>query len=291
MTIQQAKINGIKTLKASPSPELDCDCLLQFVTKKNKTFLLFHRDTELTPSQITLFQDSLKQRETGLPIAYITGEKEFFGRNFYVNPDVLIPKPDTETLIEEAISILEKLHENNNKTIKIADICTGSGCIAITIALEALERNIPIEITATDISEKALTVAKKNCENLLAENKNVISFFQGDLFCDINENFDLILTNPPYIPSNEVDELLKDGRNEPRLALDGDEQGSFDGLGIIRRLIPQIKAHLVQNGCFIMETGEYNAEEAAKACEMQGLNKIHILKDLSNQLRDVIGYK
>lgn len=291
MTIQQAKINGIKALKASPSPELDCNCLLQFVTKKNKTFLLFHRDIELTASEEALFQDSLEKRITGLPIAYITGEKEFFGRTFHVTPDVLIPKPDTETLIEEALPIIVKLHENNNRTIKIADICTGSACIAITIALEALERNIPIEITATDISEKALAVAKMNCENLLAENKNIISFFHGDLFCNINEKFDLILTNPPYIPSKDVDELLKDGRNEPRLALDGDEKGSFDGLGIIRRLIPQIKNHLTQTGAFIMETGEYNAEAAAKECELQGLNKIHIVKDLSNQLRDIIGYK
>ena len=151
MTIQQAKLYGKNELSLSPTPVLDTEVILQHVTGFDKTRLLLNRDSELSEGQKSTFTKAIKKRKTGLPVAYITNEKEFFGRNFYVDESVLIPKPDTETLIENALEIAEKIEKSKtfgSEDFMICDLCSGSGCIGITFLKE-------IETRAPELHKKA----------------------------------------------------------------------------------------------------------------------------------------
>jgi release factor glutamine methyltransferase len=288
----------------STSPVLDVDCILCFVLQKNKTYLLLNQNEELNSQCELNFANAIFLRRTGLPVAYITGHKEFFGYDFIVSPDVLIPKPDTEILVEKAIDyIKEKVFANPNKILTICDMCTGSGCIGLSVLKNLIEENlipqnrIP-KFVLVDISSKALEIAIKNYENLIPkEYSQRVQFVQSNLFSNVTGTFDVILTNPPYIPATLVTDLLKDGRNEPTLALNGDitETGdasnSDDGLEIIRRLVPQAFEKLIYNGILLMETGEYNAEDTSELEKSIGFRNICIHKDLSGQLRVVEGIK
>lgn len=299
------------------TPQLDADLILCHVLGVSRTWLFLHNDDVLTPEQETAFDLALKKRLGGLPVAYITGEKEFYGRTFFVTQDVLIPKPDTELLVEKAVAYAKvalsagRVCEadvgseagrgaNSGRQFWFADICTGSGCIAISVLAElAGDVFAHIHADATDISAAALAVARKNAESLLGgAASGVIQFFQGDLCAPLNHaKYDMVLSNPPYVPAAVTDELLKDGRGEPRLALDGDTDsaladelaetcaGTGDGLAIIRRLIPQVKEILLPGGVFFMETGEYNAEKAAEYLSKCGFTDIVIHRDLAGQLR------
>ena len=214
-------------------------CFLQSVLKCTKTYLFSHDDYILTEKEKSEIFKMFEKRKTGLPVAYITGHKEFYNLDFYVNPHVLIPKPDTELLVEKA---LEYIKENN--FTNILDLCTGSGCIAVSV-LKNL--NNKIIMTASDISENALKVAQINSRQLLTEEENKrIRFIHADLFTPLSEsvffseNYDMIISNPPYVPKDITSQLLLDGRNEPRLALDGDYKcNTSDGTGLIAKLIPE----------------------------------------------------
>ncbi|MBQ4379564.1 MAG: peptide chain release factor N(5)-glutamine methyltransferase [Treponema sp.] len=306
MTIQNAKNYGKASLTSSPTPVLDTDVLLQFITGLDKTHLLLNRDTELNESQEKLFLAAIDKRKTGLPVAYITGHKEFFGLDFYVTPAVLIPKPDTELLVELSLDALEdKFRAHTNAVPTVCDMCTGSGCVGLSIA-KSIPAGKSIALTMADISEAALEVARKNASRLFdSENQDKnrqnlnssFSFQISNLFANISKSFDLIATNPPYVPHSESIELLKDGRNEPLLALDGDVNengeacGTDDGLSLIRRLVPQCYEHLNPNGVLIMETGEYNAEETAELFKAAGFRKVSIEYDLNEMMRDVTGIR
>ena len=305
MTIFQFKQQSIKQLSASSnnsvtlSPALDVEILLSHFLRKTKTQLLMDSKQELEPNDLEKLNTAIEKRLTGLPIAYITGEKEFYGYTFHVTPDVLIPKPDTEILVEEAVNqILEKMDAHPNSVLTICDMCTGSGCIAIAV-FRALADGYKIPVwdlpnfTLVDISDKALKIARENAELLLSEEEQEkFHFVRSNLFQEIPFKYDLILTNPPYIPHKMVDELLLDGRCEPRLALDGDvtisgdPSSENDGLEIISNLIPQAKDHLAPFGSILMETGEYNAKQAAEMGEGNGFQS-EIIKDLEGQLRVV----
>lgn len=300
MTIQQFKQSAIKSLSSSPSASLDVEVLLEFALNLSKTQILLKRDEEIPEEKLAWLNDAISMRKTGLPIAYITNQKEFYGYDFFVSPSVLIPKPDTEILVEKAIDIIiEKMEARENSILTICDMCTGSGCIGISVLKNLIENyKIPFEklpkFTLVDISQNALEIAKKNCDILIPDfAKSRIRFVLSNLFECVPFSFDVILSNPPYVPNFMVNELLRDGRNEPRLALDGDvtENGeksqSDDGLSLIRRLIPQAKAHLSPLGSIIMETGEYNAEQSQKIAKSYGL-KAELYKDLENQLRGII---
>jgi release factor glutamine methyltransferase len=298
MTIQQAKIHGKNELTSSPTPELDVAVLLQHITGFDKTHLLLNRDYELNAGQEGEFLSAIERRKTGFPVAYITGHKEFFGLDFYVTSDVLIPKPDTELLVELALDALEdKFRAKPDMIPTVCDMCTGSGCVGLSIAKNIkMSNEKSLAITLVDISEKALAVAKKNAERLISE-KDSVHFVQSNLFENIPRTFDLIVTNPPYVPHSESVELLKDGRSEPLLALDGDvdEYGEYDftddGLSLIRRLVPQCYEHLNRNGVLIMETGEYNAEETAELFKQAGFRNVRIEYDMNEMMRDVVGVK
>lgn len=311
MTLQELKSKIIEKLsKTSPSPKLDAEVLLSHCLGFSKTELLLKRDYEVPADKEAWLRDATARRATGLPIAYITGHKEFYGYDFIVSPDVLIPKPDTEILVERAVDvILSMMDARGENLLTVCDMCTGSGCIAIAVAKTLLEdeRVAPDQLpkfTLADISEPALDIARRNAAVLLADHCSLVlsrfNFVRTNLFDAISEaiKYDVILSNPPYIPHTMVDELLRDGRSEPRLALDGDitlqgdrafaDDGRTkdDGLEIIRNLIPQAQAHLAPRGTVLMETGEYNAEAAAALAAAAGFNtEIH--RDLEGQLRVV----
>ena len=300
MEIREFKSWAKKHLSSSPSAALDVSVLLEFFLGKDKTWILLHEKDELTAEQFSKLSGAVAARKTGLPVAYITGRKEFYGYDFFVTPDVLIPKPDTEILVESALTeILQKIQGEKNGISSICDICTGSGCVGLSVIKSLSERNeissakVP-ELTLSDISSAALLIAEKNAKNLLSKELfQKINFVESDLFSAIPKRFDMILSNPPYIPSKMVDELLKDGRSEPRLALDGDayEEPSNDGLSIIRRLVPQCMEHLNEGGILILEAGEYNALETKAIFEKSGFSHVKIIKDLEDQERDVYGEK
>ena len=301
MEIREFKSWAKKHLSSSPSAALDASVLLEFFLGKDKTWILLHEKDELTAGQFSKLSDAVFARKTGLPVAYITGRKEFYGYDFFVTPDVLIPKPDTEILVESAIlKITEKINEEGKNGISsLCDICTGSGCVGLSVIKSLSERNeIPSsklpELTLSDISSAALLIAEKNAKNLLSKELfQKINLVKSDLFSAIPKRFDMILSNPPYVPSKMVDELLKDGRSEPRLALDGDsyEEPSNDGLSIIRSLIPQCMEHLNEGGILIVEAGEYNALETKAIFEKSGFSYVKIIKDLEGQERNVYGEK
>lgn len=301
MTFQQFKIQSIKELSGSPSPSLDVEVLMQWILRKDRSYILFHRDEELSEEQESQLKKSISLRKTGLPIAYITGHKEFYGIDFMVSPDVLIPKPDTEVLVENSIEIIRCLQDKSDHTLNILDMCTGSGCVAISIIktlkdLQAAGESNP-KFTLADISNKALDIARENARRILdSETLSKLTFVSTNLFKNLKDkSFDLIVSNPPYVPCDQTTELLKDGRNEPRLALDGDidiegnPSGTKDGLEIIRNLVSQAKSHLTENGMLILETGEYNAMETACLMEKIGFRDVKTYVDLEGDLRNVSG--
>ena len=308
MTIQEFKNYSKKQLVFSPSAALDTEVLLSHFLGLSKTQLLLNAKSQIPDGKLSLLQASIEKRRSGLPVAYITGHKEFYGYDFYVTTDVLIPKPDTEILAGNAVEFLsQKIKANPERILTVCDMCTGSGCIAISVLLTLFEQAelgiIPADrlpkFTLVDISAAALEVARKNAERLLktAECKSHtrlierVRFVQSNLFEQLPYQFDAVLTNPPYVPSSLTDELLRDGRREPRLALDGDitingdHSQSDDGLEIIRNLMPQISEHTTAQGFFLMETGEYNMRGAENLSYRQGFRNSKVFTDLEGQER------
>ena len=297
-------------LKTQPrsSLTLDADVLLQHFLNKPRAWLFAHDDTDISPIR-EAFCAAVERRCTGLPIAYITGEKDFWGLSFHVSPDVLIPKPDTELLVERSLAIIREKAAalRQEQTLFILDPCTGSGCIAISI-LHTLEtegiRNICC--IAADISPAALAIARFNAQRLLsAETQTRLHIIEGDMralpetitrfrkspssssssLISKPIRFDLIAANPPYVPSALTQELLKDGRSEPALALDG---GS-DGLDFIRILTNNTRTVLNRNGVLLSEVGEYHAQAASKLFETAGFSDVRIHQDLAGQDRLIEG--
>lgn len=310
MTLQEAKKEIVKKIKASSaSPELDADVLLQALLEKDKTFVLLNRDLALTAEQKARLDEWTDARAKGLPVAYITNHKEFYGLAFYVNQSVLIPKPDTEILVARAAELLaQRIDENfckpqiaggGGSNLLVCDMCTGSGCVAISVLRALIDgervdlERLPTFVMA-DISAAALEVAQKNARALLSPDElQKVKFVQSNLFDNIPFSFDAILSNPPYIPHDQARELLSDGRGEPLLALDGDinEAGDFsgtdDGLAVFRRLALEAQRHLNRGGDFLCETGEYNADAAADFLRANGFSDVGIELDLEGQKRVV----
>ena len=317
MTIIDFKQQAKNLLTNSPSAALDIEIFLSHFLGLSKTQILMKAKDEIPGEQLTLLHDAIARRQTGLPVAYITNHKEFYGYDYFVTPDVLIPKPDTEILVEKAIIFLEeKIQANPDRILTVCDMCTGSGCIGISV-LKALfeEKKIPLErlpkFTLVDISAAALEVARKNAERLLSNEKaspttsaasksklrERIRFVQSNLFEMLPYQFDVVLTNPPYVPASLTEELLQDGRSEPRLALDGDvtitgdKSDSDDGLEIIRNLMPQLGEHVAPGGFFLMETGEYNMRGAENLSYRAGFRNSQVFEDLEGQERVLYGEK
>lgn len=237
MTIGQCVPDTATQLQTySDAPQLDADrIVLHAVGKRDTSFLLAHANDELTSEQIASITAMVATRKTGKPLAYIVGEADFYGRTFLVTPDVLIPRPDTEDLIEKALEYIQT-NFAGRENITVTDIGTGSGIIAITLALEMRGKLPEIHFIASDISEAALKVASKNAETHGVS--DMIEFIQGNMLAPLEgRTVDLIVSNPPYVPTQEV---LKAGFRqettglifEPRVALDGGE----DGMQFVRQI-------------------------------------------------------
>ncbi|GHU41791.1 release factor glutamine methyltransferase [Spirochaetia bacterium] len=261
---------------------LDAAVLLCDVLKTDRAWLITHADQTLPEENIQLYKKHIRRRITRECVAYITGHKEFRGLDLTVTHDVLVPRADTETLVEAALNIIDITNKTaaGKKTISVLDLCTGSGAVAI-----ALKTERPfIEVCASDISGAALSVTKQNAAkyNLLNENNKTadgasLRITQSDLFSNLNDKFDVIVSNPPYIPSALLASLAPEVQNEPRLALDG---GS-DGLGVIRRIIADAGHHLNSGGALLLEADSRQVEAVKALLEKSFYTNINILKDLA----------
>lgn len=222
-----------------------------------------------TDEQVKKYLLLLEKRVNNIPFAYITGYKEFMKLNFIVNENVLIPRADTEILVEEALKYEKK---------KVLDMCTGSGCIAIAIAHYSKHDAI---VTAVDISDGALEIASQN-----AKKNNVnISFVKSDLFSNINEKFDMIVSNPPYIKRDEVSKLQTEVQKEPEIALDG----GVSGLEFYEKIIPIAKKYLTQGGVLLLEIGYDQAQSVCDLMNEHEYKNIRVVKDFGGNNRVVIG--
>lgn len=217
----------------------------------NKFELVIHHDMKVSEKQINEFEIGLEKIKNNVPIQYVTNHQEFMKLDFYVDENVLIPQPDTEILVEEVIKYAD-LASTKSEPLRILDLCTGSGAIAISLAKHIDN----CEITATDISNKAIQIAKLNAEKNLVHRK--ITFIESDMFDSIPEKkYDIIVSNPPYIETDVINTLSKEVQKEPHLALDGGD----DGLKFYRLIIKQAKNYLSSNGKVFFEIG-YNQKEA-----------------------------
>lgn len=249
MTIKQALIKGVTVLKLEKisTPKLKARLLLQYVLKKPRQYLIVYDNQKLTDKEEQEYLRYVELLTQGEPIEHITHQKEFMKLNFYVDENVLIPRQDTEVLVEEVIKIAKKIRAK-----KILDLCTGSGAIVISLA-KYLEN---IQLTAVDISRKALDIAMANAKNNHVQDK--ITFVESNLFQDLRqEKYDLIVSNPPYIRRKELETLDREVRKEPRLALDGGE----DGLDFYRNIMDKGYEYLKYEGYICLEIGYDQKEE------------------------------
>jgi release factor glutamine methyltransferase len=285
MTIREAITQGSICLKnnGNKTPSLDSSLLLACILGITRTEIIAKGTEPFTDQAYKSFLTLLERRKNGECIAYITGKKEFWNLEFYVNNHVLIPRPDTEILVEEAIKEIKKKEKEKtkNESLQMLDLCTGSGAIAISVKHE-----LPfIEVYAVDICANALEVAQKNAECLLGE--NLICFYHGDLYNALpsaNRTFSLIVTNPPYIPTDEILTLSQEVQNEPRIALDGGRSG----LKIIKRVINSTPLYLNNGGRLLMEADPQQMQDIIILLDKRGFTDIKLYKDL-NSLDRVIG--
>ena len=252
MTIKQAIVKGVTILKLEKisSPKLKARLLLQYVLKKPRQYLIVYDNQKLTELQEKEYLKYIELLKQGEPIEHITHQKEFMKLNFYVDENVLIPRQDTEVLVEEVIKIAKKINAK-----KILDLCTGSGAIAVSLA-KYLEN---VQLTALDISGKALDIAISNAKNNHVQEK--ITFVESNLFEDLaQEKYDIIVSNPPYIKRKEIENLDMEVRREPKIALDGGE----DGLDFYKKIIDKGYEYLKYGGYICLEIGYDQKEEVMK---------------------------
>lgn len=250
--------------------ELDAWILLEHVSHMNRAEFFLRQQEEATKEEMRQYRELIRQRGSHIPVQHLTGTQEFMGLEFRVSPDVLVPRQDTELLVEKLLPFVSGK--------RVLDVCTGSGCIAISLA----RLGAPESVDATDLSEKALAIAADNAERLGAD----VTFYQGDLLEGILGEYDIIVSNPPYIATEVVKGLMPEVRDhEPVLALDGGE----DGLKLYRRLLEQAPEHLAQEGMLAVEIG-YDQKKAVSALFAEhGFEQIKCCQDLCGNDRVVMG--
>ena len=282
MNITQILSYGYKILRENEidSYMIDVQLLLGKVLKVDKLFILTNRDYELTAENEKEFTTLIELRKNKMPIKYILGHCEFMGLDFLVKEGVLIPRPDTETLVEHVIEIAKA-----NNTKKICDVCCGSG--AIGISLSYFLGNI--QVSCCDLSETAINVTKENAKRLLPEGK--IKVIKSDLLqfaIEENADFDIIVSNPPYIKEEVIQTLMEDVRKyEPHMALSGGE----DGLDFYKKIITQSLKLLKPGGVLAFEIGHDQGTEVKRLMEENTYGNVEIFKDLAGFDRVVTGYR
>ena len=273
MIIKDILIEATNNLKDNniEDASIKAKILLAFVLHEQRQYLVVNNNKNIDDKHYNLYFSLINKLIEGVPLQYITNEQEFMKLKLFVNENVLIPQPDTEILVEEAIKII-----NNDKLKKVLDLCTGSGAIAISIA-----KNTAQEVHASDISKSALEIAKKNA-NL---NNVKINFIYSDLFKNINEEYDIIVSNPPYIEKNNIKTLSKEVQSEPLIALDG----GLDGLDFYREIAKKAYKYIKNNGYLCLEIG-YNQKEAVTNIlkKYKQYNDIYSIKDLAGKDRCII---
>ena len=277
MNIQEIQKYVVDKLKENNIDDysVKAKLLICKIINKPKEYLIIHDKEELEEEQILEIKSNVDRIISGMPIQYITENQEFMGLDFFVNENVLIPQPDTEILVEEVISIAEKIGAQ-----KILDLCTGSGAIAIS-----LKKHISLidntKIAASDISFDALEVAMINAKNNNAE----VEFIESDLFKNIDKNFDIIVSNPPYIKTEVIKNLSLEVQNEPHLALDGGQ----DGLDFYREIINNAFECLEDGGYLALEIGYDQKEDVTKLIESSNKYKeIYSKKDFAGNDRIIV---
>lgn len=242
------------------------------VIDKPKEYLIIHDKEKLDEENVFEIKNNIEKIIEGFPIQYITENQEFMGLNFFVNENVLIPQPDTEILVEEIIDITKKIEKP-----EILDLCTGSGAIAVS-----LKKHIETsDISASDISDKALEVAKINAKN----NNAKVDFIKSDMFENIYKKFDIIVSNPPYIRTENIKELSMEVQKEPHIALDGGQ----DGLDFYRKIINNAYKYLQENGYLALEIGYDQKEKVIELIENSNQYKeIYSKKDLAENDRIIV---
>lgn len=272
MTIKEALNQGIAILKKEEDKGIISKILLGYTLNLSKEKLVINLNENISKKQEKEFLKNIKKVADGYPVQYITNTREFMELKFYVDENVLIPRPDTEVLVEEVMSISKEYNKSD-----ILEMCTGSGAIAVSLA-KYLEN---INITATDISEKALKVAKQNENNLLENSK--IEFIQSDMFKNIAEKYDIIVSNPPYIKTKVIDEYIL--KYEPKLALDGGE----DGLEFYRIIINEGYKYLKESGIIALEIGYDQRQDVMELVNNSGKYKeCKCIKDLGGNDRVIV---
>jgi len=250
--------------------ELDAGYILEYITGLNSAQYFIHSEDIIEKNKAEEFFRLIERRSKRIPLSYVIGTRDFFGLTFKVDENVLIPEQETELLVEEVIK--------HSEGKSVLDMCTGSGCIAISIALFGN----PSKVAASDISEKALEVARENAKSLKA---GEISFIQGDMFENVTDKFDIIVSNPPYIETGEIDELMPEVRDYiPRLALDGD----IDGLKFYRIISKEAVKKLNKNGRIFYEIGYNQSRAVASILLENGFTDVKIMKDYSGLDRIVM---
>lgn len=260
------------------NPRLDAELLLSHVLGATRIQLIVDSKRPLTAPELALVRDLVKRRRAREPIAYILGQREFYGRLFRVDRRVLVPRPDTEALVEVALARSRAV----SMCMRALDLCTGSGCVAVTLARERPTATV----YATDVSADALEVARDNAQRLGAYN---VAFRRGDLYDALDAadvRFDLITANPPYIPAGEIATLMPDVRDfEPRIAL----EGGADGLALLRRVVAGAPACLVPGGVLAVEVGAGGAVAVVDLFGTAGLVDVEVARDYGRIDRVVSG--
>ena len=270
-TVRIAAALGLEKREA----RIEARTLASYAWQVDAAWLIAHDTDPLADAEINAFQSLLSRRLAGEPIAYLTGTREFYGRPFRVSPDVLIPRPDTELLVEQALARIPP-----DQTLDVLDLGTGSGCIAITLALER-----PLaRVTAVDRSAAALAIAQRNADTLNAR----VEFLSGDWFGALTppgvragRRFDLIVSNPPYVAATDPHLACGDVRFEPLTALAAGD----DGLDDLRRLITTARAHLKPGGALLLEHGYDQADAVQALLRMNGIRHPQSWADLAGILR------
>lgn len=274
MTFREVLLSGEKQLAEAGITDAKNDAwlLLAMASKIDHTFYYMHIDEEMPPESQHEFDMLIRKRSERVPLQYITGQQEFMGIPFRVNTNVLIPRQDTETLVEEALKLVQP-------GMKIMDMCTGSGCILISI----LKNAHGVQGIGYDISKQAINVAKENAKL----NEIDAQFERSDLFDDVMETqFDMLVSNPPYIPTEEIGTLMPEVADfEPREALDGKE----DGLFFYRKIIAECCEYLKPGAYVLFEIGYDQGEAVSAMMEATGFAEVRVIKDLARNDRVVSG--
>ena len=278
MTYRECYEQGCRTLQAAGIEEaaLDARLLLEAVCGTDRNDLLVHGEQPVAPEAEEKYLNWIRQRAEHIPLQQLTGEQGFMGLTFSVNEHVLIPRQDTEILVEE---VLKELHDG----MRVLDMCTGSGCILLSL----LHYSNDCEGLGVDLSAEALEVAGRNVLKVLTPEKaEHAHFLQSDLFEKVEGKFEIIVSNPPYIASAEVEKLMPEVRDhEPRMALDGTE----DGLYFYRRIIEEAGKHLVSSGMLFFEIGYDQGQAVSELMRTEGYCDVQVVQDYAGLDRVVLG--